>query len=107
MYTYVVAPHITPFYFEGPVNAGERVQLSCFVSKGDKPLQIGWRFGGQANGSSALPAEIRAEMFGDNANILTIGAVMPQHRGLYVCTAKNAAGDANYTARLDVYGYYR
>lgn len=101
----LVPPHITPFYFEGPVNAGESVQLSCYVSKGDKPLKIGWHFHGEEKTLS--PVELRTSMFSDNANILTISAVAPEHRGLYVCTATNMAGKANYTARLDVYGYYR
>lgn len=99
-----VPPHITPFHFEGPVNAGESVQLSCYISKGDTPLHIGWHFHGEEKSSS--PIEIHTTMFNDKANILSINAVTPEHRGQYICTASNAAGIANFSSHLNVYGCY-
>nr|CAD7258839.1 unnamed protein product [Timema shepardi] len=96
----VVAPHITPFQFDGPINAGDSVQLACYVSKGDKPLRIEWHFHGRDLSSHAVG--VRTAVFGEKANILTINSVGPGHRGAYTCTATNGAGVANFTAELDV-----
>ena len=96
------------------MNAGENVQLTCYVSKGDKPLRIGWHFQGEqsrdehaavrSSSSSAPPFKITTAQFGDQANIMTINDVSQQHRGRYICTAGNAAGTANFSAHLDVNG---
>lgn len=99
-----VPPHIAPFHFEGPVNAGESIQLNCHVSKGDKPLHIGWHFHGEMNSSTNV--EIHTTMFSEKTNILVINSVTPEHRGEYICSASNPAGVANYSAFLDVYGCY-
>nr|CAD7199658.1 unnamed protein product [Timema douglasi] len=96
----MVAPHITPFQFDGPINAGDSVQLTCYVSKGDKPLRIEWHFHGRDLSSHAVG--VRTAVFGEKANILTINSVGPGHRGAYTCTATNSAGVANFTAELDV-----
>lgn len=100
---FTVAPHITPFAFDdGPVNAGDSVQLNCYVPKGDKPLRIEWHFHGYDTKSHALG--ISTSMFGDRSNILSINAVGPGHQGEFTCVASNLAGIANYSAILNVNG---
>lgn len=84
------------------MNAGDSLQISCYVSKGDAPLRIEWHFYGRDLSSHGVG--IRTAMFGDKANILTINSVGPGHGGAYTCTASNAAGVANFTAELDVNG---
>lgn len=98
----LVAPYISPFQFDGPANAGDSIQLTCYVPKGDKPLRIEWHFHGRDVSSHALG--ISTAVFGDKANILSINSAGPGHRGSYTCTATNAAGFANFSAELDVNG---
>lgn len=97
-----VTPVISPFQFDGPVNAGDSVQLNCYVSKGDRPLRVEWHFHGREVTSHAVG--IRTTLLGDRANVLAIDSVGPGHRGEYTCTATNPAGTANYSAVLDVNG---
>lgn len=101
MLTIVVAPSITPFQFDGPVNAGESVQLNCHISKGDIPLRIEWHFQGE---QSSHAMGVKTAMFGGKANILAIDSVGPGNRGKYTCTASNAAGSSNHSAILLVNG---
>lgn len=82
------------------MNAGESVQLNCYVTKADRPLIIKWHF----NGSDVTNFEINTNMFGDRANILAIDAVGPEHSGIYTCIATNKAGSSNYSAILLVNG---
>ncbi|BES94143.1 IGc2 [Nesidiocoris tenuis] len=97
----MVAPSISPFQFDGPVNAGDSVQLNCHISKGDTPLRIEWHFQGE---QSSHAMGVRTAMFGEKANILAIDAVGPGNRGEYTCTASNTAGSANHSAILLVNG---
>lgn len=96
-----VLPVIAPFEFDGPINAGESVQLNCYVTRADRPLRIEWHFHG-AEVSHAVG--VRTSMFGDRANILAIDSVTPGHRGIYTCTATNLAGQTNHSATLLVNG---
>ena len=41
-----VAPKITPFQVDPTLRLGERLTLTCAVSKGDPPLTIGWMVNG-------------------------------------------------------------
>lgn len=95
-------PVISPFQFDGPVNAGDSVQLNCYISKGDRPLRIEWHFHGMEVTSHAVG--IRTTLLGDRSNILAIDSVGPGHRGEYTCAATNPAGTANYSTVLDVNG---
>lgn len=96
-----VAPHITPFEFEGPANAGDTVQIACHVPKGDRPLFISWHFHGE---SLSTHMGISTMMVGHRANFLSISSVTGGHRGVYTCLARNEAGVANYSAELHVNG---
>lgn len=97
---YTVLPVIAPFDFDGPMLAGESVQLNCYVTKADRPLIIQWHF----NGSDVNNFGISTSMFNDRTNILAIDAVGPEHSGVYTCIATNKAGSSKYSAILLVNG---
>jgi hypothetical protein len=100
-----VLPRITPFEFDGPANAGDNIQLTCHVPKGDKPLQILWRF----NGNIILPSSfgISTMMVGERANFLSIAHAQAVHSGDFSCIATNAAGSMIHTAELKVNGSFQ
>lgn len=96
-----MTPHITPFEFESPIYAGENVQITCHVPKGDKPLSIYWRF---ENLTSNLA--FTTTVIGDRANFLSVTNVGPNNAGNYTCLAENAAGVDSYTAQLSIIGRF-
>lgn len=98
---FIVAPHITPFAFEGEANTGDSVQLNCYVSKGDAPLKISWMLNNQPivshTGISVVP-------IGTKTSLLTIASVNAEHAGIYSCKAENKAGSIVQEAELLVNG---
>lgn len=98
---YAVRPLITPFAFEEKNFAGETVQVTCFVAKGDLPLKITWSFHGEELSSHMGMSTAR---MGDRSSFLVIEAMMAAHSGNYTCTAENAAGTTSHTASLFVSG---
>lgn len=95
-----VPPHISPFEFESPVYAGENVQVTCHVPKGDRPLNIRWRFENRTAASSNFSSTV----VGDRAIFLSIASVGPANAGNYTCVAENGAGTDSYTAPLAIIG---
>ena len=68
---------------------------------GDTPLEITWSFQGGPLGSHQ---GMKTTVIGSRTSVLLVEPVIPGNRGEYTCTARNAAGIANYTASLQVYG---
>lgn len=99
---HTVLPLITPFAFDEKTFAGENVQITCFVPKGDTPLKISWVFDGQDSSSSQLG--MSTSRIGERMSVLMIESLMASHSGNYTCTAANYAGKANFTATLEVSG---
>jgi len=101
-----VRPVIIPFSFgDIPSNPGDVVQLNCFVTKGDSPLDIEWQFQGiHLDTPSSLPTGAVATRLGDRASVLMVNPVLPTHQGHYRCIAKNPAGAAFHSAVLVVNG---
>ncbi|XP_016662654.1 Down syndrome cell adhesion molecule-like protein Dscam2 isoform X23 [Acyrthosiphon pisum] len=96
----MVLPKILPFSFgDGPVNAGESVQLTCSVAKGDKPMSITWSFYGEELSSHM---GVTTQMLGDTTNFLSIPSVSGSNRGNYTCVAKNSVGLDSFTSQLMV-----
>lgn len=98
---FVVLPHIVPFSPEEDVNSGESIQLTCHISKGDRPLQINWNFHGEELSSHL---GITTTRVGDRTSFLSIASAMAAHNGNYTCTASNQAGTTSYTAAVHVNG---
>ncbi|XP_034229993.1 Down syndrome cell adhesion molecule-like protein Dscam2 isoform X12 [Thrips palmi] len=105
----MVPPHITPFAFEAEAFAGDSVQLSCYVSRGDLPLTVSWRFdgrlvpgGNEAAADASLPPGISTERMGTRNSVLTIESVSAAHSGNYTCMARNKAAVVEHTAPLKV-----
>lgn len=96
-----MAPYITPFAFEGEANTGDSVQLTCYVSKGDIPIQINWSHNNKSisphSGVSIVP-------IGTKTSLITIGAVSAEHAGMYSCKSENKAGISIHEAELLVNG---
>lgn len=96
-----VAPYIVPFEADGSVFAGESVQLTCHVSKGDTPIDISWNFHGREMSSHL---GIATTKMGDRSSYLSISSATAGHSGNYTCKAKNKAGFVSYTTSLHVNG---
>lgn len=96
-----VPPHIVPFTAEEPVFAGESIQLTCHVSKGDTPLTINWNFHGEDLSSHQ---GITTMKIGQRTSLLTIPSATSSHSGEYSCNAANRAGLAVHSATVNVHG---
>ncbi|XP_072939073.1 cell adhesion molecule Dscam1 isoform X5 [Epargyreus clarus] len=96
----MVPPHIVPFEAEEPVFAGESVQLTCHVSKGDVPLTITWSFHGEELSSHQ---GITTTKIGQRTSLLTISIATASHSGEYSCHAGNHAGLAVHSTFVNVH----
>lgn len=97
----LVPPHITPFSFEAEAFAGDGVQLSCYVARGDLPLNVSWSLEGRA---VEHIKGVAVERMGTRNSLLTIESVAAEHSGNYTCTATNRAASVQHTAPLLVNG---
>lgn len=98
----LVLPHITPFEFEGELNTGDSVQLNCYVSKGDTPLNISWKLNGKD--IPAAHAGITTFPLGVRSSVLTISSIEAENAGEFTCLASNRAGQVAHSATLLVNG---
>lgn len=97
-----VLPKIMPFTFgEDPVFAGQSIQVTCFVSEGDLPLEIKWEF---TSSSSLEDLGIVETPFSKKASVLSIDSLDSRHSGIYYCSAQNRAGKVQSSSRLQVNG---
>ena len=97
-------PVIVPFSFgNNIVNQGDFAQLTCVVSRGDRPLSITWSLKGDIISSDPV---LTTTMIGQQTSMLMISAVDYQHSGVYTCRAENPAGITSYSAELYVNGIY-
>lgn len=97
----LVLPHINPFAFDGNVNFGDSVQLTCHVAKGNLPLKITWLF----NGNPLFAhLNVLTSKLGDRTSFLTVPSVTAENSGDYTCVSWNEAGQYNFTAKLNVLG---
>lgn len=85
--------------------AGERLTLTCTVSRGDEPLSLSWLW----DGAPLPPGPSRAgalKVLILNAfnSVLTVEQVEQRHAGVYTCVAANAAAEARLSFSLTVHG---
>lgn len=99
--TFAVAPQIHPFSFDETINSGDVVSLTCFVSKGDLPLNISWTLNGQ--NIVNMDGVVTGSMNRRNS-ILSVESVQAYHTGEYTCVAENIAGVTKYSSYLNVNG---
>ncbi|XP_050442016.1 cell adhesion molecule Dscam2 isoform X15 [Adelges cooleyi] len=95
----MVPPRIRPFEFESSIFAGEPVQLTCFITKGDRPLRISWYFHGKELTSQT---GITTSAMGERASSLSIASTGLSNSGNYTCVAQNSAGLDSHSAYLEV-----
>lgn len=96
-----VIPHITPFEFEGEINNADSVQLTCYVSKGDTPINITWYLNEKPIGTHL---GITMMSIGARTNLLSINSVDREHAGIYTCKASNRGGHSSHSAYLLING---
>lgn len=99
-----VPPQINPFEFgEDAVNSGDLLMTTCFVTKGDLPIEISWTLNNKSindiDGISVVSPNKRASQ-------ITIDSVEAHHRGEYKCIAKNKAGVSEFLSFLNVNGTF-
>lgn len=82
---------------------GNPVQMTCLVLEGDTPLQISWTFQGLES-STRTQTGVTTMKVGTKSSLLLIDSADAEHSGNYTCSARNAAGVANYTAEIIVNG---
>lgn len=90
-----------PFEIEESIYYGESVQMTCHVSKGDRPLTITWTFEGRDIQSHV---GIKTMKMAEQTSFLSIGTVTGEHSGNYTCIAKNKAGEDRYSTTLNIKG---
>lgn len=98
-----VLPHILPFTFGDEIpNQGDTVSVSCIASKGDVPIGLTFYH-------NEIPViDDNGITITKSAKIamLSIESLRAEHRGNYTCKASNRAGQVQFSAELNINGYY-
>ncbi|XP_055694563.1 cell adhesion molecule Dscam2 isoform X50 [Lutzomyia longipalpis] len=97
----MVPPQIIPFTFgDEASNPGNSHAVHCTVTKGDVPIDIRWSL----NGQPLVNSENGVTIFRMSPRLssLSIDSVGGAHRGVFKCTASNAAGTTDYATELTV-----
>lgn len=92
---------IIPFAYDEVINVGDSVDLFCQIAKGDKPINVRWKF---ESNEANVGVQFSSRRLSDKASMLSISAASAQHSGNYTCTATNRAGSVSYATQLTVNG---
>ena len=101
--TISVQPAVNPFAFDQPVYSGDDVQLTCYVARGDEPIDISWSLNGEPLTSNNRQG-VSVVNVGSKTSLLTLTNVNHHSDGEYRCSARNPAGLVSFSANLTVYG---
>jgi hypothetical protein len=96
-----------PFSFgEDQINLDDSVSATCFVNKGNLPLEIYWTFTGEDGVETKLFTSdgIMISRTGNRGTLLTIESCKRRHSGVYNCIASNSAGKSNFSTTLTIKG---
>nr|XP_045594049.1 Down syndrome cell adhesion molecule-like protein Dscam2 isoform X1 [Procambarus clarkii] len=100
----LVPPKIAPFAAGERVVAGERLTLTCTVSRGDEPLSLTWLWDGSPLSSGgAHSGGLSVVNLNTFNSVLSIERVGQHHAGDYTCVAANAAAATRFTYTLTVH----
>lgn len=99
--SFTVPPKVSPFYVENSLHVGDRVSLTCSVTKGDVPLTIRWQKDGHSVEAAQMVTITLVDQF---TSILAIESLTPDHNGNYSCIVENAAAEVSHTHQLVVNG---
>lgn len=94
-----------PFSFgDEPLNVAESAAVTCMIAKGDLPLNITWTLNNNElksgrNGITIMRMTARL-------SALNIESIDSEHRGVFKCIARNAAGYTEFESELKANGEY-
>lgn len=95
-------PEISPFTFPENLREGNRAHVTCSVISGDLPIDIIWH----KDGSALPPDQDVQEQQNQFLSSLLFSNLAARHAGHYTCIARNAAAEANFTAKLVIKGEF-
>lgn len=82
---------MTPFQQTDPsgLKLGERLTLTCAVTKGDLPLSFSWTVNDRQISSSG--GAVKTVQIDPYTNLLSVDSLQPSHSGNYTCSVDNLA----------------
>ncbi|XP_076359067.1 cell adhesion molecule DSCAML1-like [Tachypleus tridentatus] len=95
----VEPPSLKPDEFSRDTELGSRVQLVCYLKKGNLPVVFTWKKDGKHLSTNERVTISSLDVFTSN---LRIQRVIPEDVANYTCTATNSAGSDSFTAALIV-----
>ena len=99
-----VAPEVLPFEFIGSLQEGERIGVTCIVTKGDPPVTIRWLKNDQQLPNDIMLNDILTISNTEFSSTLMITHLASKHNGIYKCLAANSVAESSHSAELIVYG---
>lgn len=77
------------------------VTVTCSINKGDFPIDISWTLNDEI---ISVDSGITIMKTSKRVSQLNIDVIKPEHAGKYTCLAKNKAGEAEFSAYLQING---
>ncbi|XP_022236953.1 Down syndrome cell adhesion molecule homolog [Limulus polyphemus] len=99
MSSYTEPPILQPSEFPSDIELGSRVQIMCYLKKGDLPVTFTWNKDGKQLLTNERVTVSSLDTFTSN---LRIQRVISEDVANYSCTAANSAGSDSFTAALIV-----
>lgn len=84
---------MTPFQQMDPsgLRLGERLTLTCSVTKGDLPLSFSWTVDGRPVNTNTGVGPVKTVQIDPYTNLLSVDSLQPAHSGNYSCSVTNTA----------------